>query len=789
MRSEWVMKNDVSVQNTALCKPNTKSGGKPTGQKFTLNLYTAAIRSVGLLLARAMPLNQVAPFGAAYLSMERRFSADALVAAAMTAVGYLTLFDMTVAAKYLIAAAMYLIFLFAAGRDGEDITTTAAVSAAGSSVALANLIHMVWHGFSAGGVLILFCDVGLCILSGLIFEKNKGILRGKKNALFTMNNEEKLSLAILASIMLVGFSDIRIDGYFSASGIIGLWATAVFALCGGGGCGAVCGAICGLLSGTDGMFICSAIFAICGIAGGIAAKLGKTSVGVVMSVTAAALLLVCGADGIGLVGYIDIPLFLIATILTPDYFIRSIKRMSGVGKPYTDEQRCTEYVKSRLSSAADSFRNLSDTFLDLSDKHNTVDMEDVSALFDGVADRVCRECSRMSDCWVTGFNSTYKSMFRLLEIAERKGEVAEGDADDYFSKKCLRLRAVVREMNRLFEIYKINCIWKSKLCENRELAGQQLWGISEILDGICCEICEEKPDISAEEEIRARLFSGGIETGILDVTLSPKGRYSARIELINCKNPEECRRKTESALRSVLGVKLEAVGATETKNGLIIRYAEPEGFKIDAASSGRGRSEECGDSSVMRYLSGGKYAAALSDGMGTGHRASRDSGATVRLLGDFLEAGFNREVAVRLVNSIMVMKSANEAFATVDMCIIDLFGGEAEFIKNGAEPSYIKRADSVETVRSASLPVGVVQSVEIESFAHKLDAGDIIVMLSDGLQIKEYSEEWIKTIIKESDSNMPPAELADRIIDMAVTLRGGEIEDDMTVMVMKLIER
>lgn len=210
---------------------------------------------------------------------------------------------------------------------------------------------------------------------------------------------------------------------------------------------------------------------------------------------------------------------------------------------------------------------------------------------------------------------------------------------------------------------------------------------------------------------------------------------------------------------------------------------------VEAGAAFSGALEVSGDNCVMRYLSDGKYAAALSDGMGTGRRAARDSGATVKVLGDFLEAGFDRTVAVRLVNSIMVMKSANEAFATVDMCVIDLYTGEAEFIKNGAEPSYIKRGNTAETVRAASLPVGVIQDMEIETFAHKLGDGDVIIMLSDGLQMKKGHEDWIKTMVEEADPNMPAQELADRIMDMAKTLHTNHVSDDMTVIVMKLLKR
>jgi len=92
-------------------------------------------------------------------------------------------------------------------------------------------------------------------------------------------------------------------------------------------------------------------------------------------------------------------------------------------------------------------------------------------------------------------------------------------------------------------------------------------------------------------------------------------------------------------------------------------------------------------------------------------------------------------------------------------------------------------------VRAASLPVGVIQDMEIETFAHRLCGGDVIVMLSDGLQMKKGHEDWIKNFVEEADPEMPAQELADRIMDMAKTLCGEDIRDDMTVMVMKLLER
>lgn len=782
------MNSNIQGQATALTRTNANSGEK--AKKRKLSAYEVVSRLIGVLPSRAIPFFKIAPFGLAFLSMERRFTRGAVLTMLITSIGYMSLLDIPIAIRYITAMAMYLAFLFFLGNESADITLSTAVGVAMVAVAVSGVAEMIWSGFSLGSVIALICDVLLTATGVIVFDRNRRVLLGKKTALYTMNPDEKLCMTILVGIVLLGLKSLEIDGYVSVANIAGLWLiTMVISSCGlsyGVVCGVLVGAIIGL---NDDVLEQMAIFTICSLGGGIVAKLGRT-VTVAAVAFCAIGAVIAGLEGTAVIfGYADIPLFVIAVMLTPDYIVRNIGRIIGIRKSRAGEERCREYVKTRLEAAACSFRTLAQTFCDLSDRDKISNVEDTAVLFDGVADRVCRECSRLSDCWVTGFNYTYRSMLHMLEAAERKGSITENDAGEYFGKKCLRLRSVVREMNRLFEIYKINCVWKSKLCENRVLAGEQLASVAQILEDVSCDMYEEKPDFTAEEEIRSHLFERGVEVGSVDVTLNPKGRYTVHIEILTDGEIGESRRIAESVIHTVLGVKMSVLGAVKTRSGMMLKFALAEGFTIESGKAMVGYCEECGDSNIMRYLSGGKYAAALSDGMGTGHQASRDSSATVKLLGEFLEAGFDKSVAVRLVNSIMVMKSADEAFATVDMCVIDLFSGDAEFVKNGAEPSYIKRADCVETVRAASLPVGIMQEMEIESFAHRLDDGDIIVMTSDGLQMKRGYEDWIKTMVEEADGNMPAQELADRIIEMAETLHGNDASDDMTVMVMKVIER
>ncbi|MEG1442312.1 MAG: SpoIIE family protein phosphatase, partial [Oscillospiraceae bacterium] len=450
------------------------------------------------------------------------------------------------------------------------------------------------------------------------------------------------------------------------------------------------------------------------------------------------------------------------------------------GKDTEATIKVQDYVKDRLLDVSDSFRTLAETFISISDRKNNMDMSDIGTMFDTAADRVCRNCRHANECWEKNFNSTYKTMFKFLEIMEQNGHLELSDVDPHFSEKCVKIRTLIEEINRLFEIYKINQVWKNKLAENRELIGEQFNGVADIIEGISNEVSTEITfNSTIAKTISDKLSAKGIDVENIDVLQNQNGIYI--VDMSVCAT-DECRACSviRPILKSVLGVCMISPHMTCVNNGEFcnVRFNQVEGYDVNVGFAQGQMESDCGDNHVFNYLGNGKYVITLSDGMGTGRRASRDSETIVELLGDFMNAGFDKTVAVKLVNSIMVMKSADEAFATVDMCVIDLFTGEVEFIKNGAEPSFIKKDDTAEVVRATSLPVGMVSTVDIETFTRCVTIGDMIVMATDGIQTKDGNKGWLKDTIATADTKMPAQELADRVLEKAIALKGGEPDDD-----------
>lgn len=195
-----------------------------------------------------------------------------------------------------------------------------------------------------------------------------------------------------------------------------------------------------------------------------------------------------------------------------------------------------------------------------------------------------------------------------------------------------------------------------------------------------------------------------------------------------------------------------------------------------------------GDSYVGEPLGADRYLMALSDGMGVGRVAAAESKQCVTLLREILKAGFATDVAVKTVNSALLLHAPDESFATVDLTLLDLATGRAEFVKVGAAPSFIKRGSDVTMVKAASVPVGIINHVQVEPEFRILRPGDLIVMITDGLwdisKDDVDKERWILDHLRR-DKSTDPEEAAESLLARALELL-PETGDDLTVLAARI---
>ncbi|MDU7706818.1 MAG: SpoIIE family protein phosphatase, partial [Clostridium sp.] len=198
-----------------------------------------------------------------------------------------------------------------------------------------------------------------------------------------------------------------------------------------------------------------------------------------------------------------------------------------------------------------------------------------------------------------------------------------------------------------------------------------------------------------------------------------------------------------------------------------------------------------GDNFMMMGLSGGRQGVALSDGMGSGEKACRESTLVIELLEELLEAGFPEKTAIQMINTTLVMGREEIHFSTIDMSVFDLYTGTCELIKAGASSTFIKKKDKVEHLSSTSLPIGVLHTIEIDSVKRQLEDGDFVIMVTDGimdaLPVGE-QDILLETIIQGTAMNNPK-EMAHHILEQVLNWNGDAAPmDDMTVLVVGLWE-
>ena len=197
-----------------------------------------------------------------------------------------------------------------------------------------------------------------------------------------------------------------------------------------------------------------------------------------------------------------------------------------------------------------------------------------------------------------------------------------------------------------------------------------------------------------------------------------------------------------------------------------------------------------GDNYTVIETEKGKSIIMISDGTGSGDNAGRDSGRVLDLMEKMLEAGYETEEAINMVNAALFALGEDKNHPTLDICEINLYEGDCIMHKIGAAVTFLKHELEVEQLSTGSLPLGIFQQVEVQPIHRNLQDGDYLIMVSDGV-IDAFGEDnyeisMANAIAALKDRN--PKEMADRLLRIALRMGGGRVRDDMTIGVIGIWE-
>ena len=388
----------------------------------------------------------------------------------------------------------------------------------------------------------------------------------------------------------------------------------------------------------------------------------------------------------------------------------------------------------------------------------------------------------------------------MISIFAKHNTYLMNSESDYIASKELdELRDIIKAINTAYRISKNNFIWQRKLDENNKMVSNQLKSVSKVINNIANGIKESKEEYEQEKkEIENLLKEKDIAFKEIAIKKENTGRVLVNIYTNICDdaNGKNCPiKQIDKVLNKVFNERFtiqdQKCGIRLNKNTCIYTFTSEDKYIIQTgiAKAKKEDSIVSGDNISQVRLGDGKYMLAISDGMGSGADARRNSKIAISMLERLFNTGFDKETSINLINSAIMNANKEEMYATLDIEILDLYAGKMQVLKNGACPTFIKKNKNVNLIKSTSLPTGIVSDISVDTYDTDLADGDIVVICSDGIieSNKEYAnkELWVKYLLEEIQTDSPER-IADIILHEAIDNDFGKAKDDMTVIAFKV---
>ena len=382
---------------------------------------------------------------------------------------------------------------------------------------------------------------------------------------------------------------------------------------------------------------------------------------------------------------------------------------------------------------------------------------------------------------------TLSAMNDATQAMTEHGTLTVNDLPGYFRERCEGLPAFVAAVNGQLRALSYRRQLRVHLKESRSVAWEQYNDIAEVLR----RVAEELGSINGSDPLAERRLVRYLKSMDIDAEAAVYRDGSGRVRVIIESGRLSPLTKHEDYLEklsSVVGVRLclpgEDAGAASR---LTLLEAEPLAVSVGIAALKKRGEKVSGDKGTYFKTDSGVLCVILSDGMGTGDEAARDSAEVVAILEKFLRSGVDPAVAMKILNSVMLLKSQDSwGYATVDLMCVDLFTGDACFYKYGAAPSYVCSPKGVRRIKGETLAAGLGGGVGAapDIVRMRLRPGCTAVIASDGV-IVDADDEWIKALLSRGFEDMKA--LARSTLKEAEKLYGAN--DDMTVVTVRVEER
>lgn len=749
--------------------------------------YHLGLGLLGFLLSRSVIMGELYPFGLAFLASVTMFNRGFGITVFIASIaGIFMVHEGYQLIAYLACSAIiFTILIRQYNKSGHWALVPGLVLAVdllirGFMTYLAGNEVYLWVGVVFES---LFAAI-LTIVSSISLKAGFKLSRHQ-----SLTADEKTSLGIIMLGFLVGINGAGLFGVGMQSilsRMLVLWG----ALIGGPGGGAAIGVAVGLIPSIQGVLTTGpiAFYALSGLLGGTFHKFNKIGVAIGFCLGNLLMTLFFSEQPVIVQSLWESGIAIGFFLIIKNYFESNTGSYEASARDTSCEER--EKLTQRVIKISQVFTEMEKVFHVQESKNDQADVNDI---FNKVASKVCEGCSIRKVCWEQEFYKTYRALLEACSTLEGQGVITEKGFGSSLRRRCVRLRELSNALNSQLEMHQVQSDYQRRITECNSLLNVQFRGISRLLEDYAHEL---KRDTLNNTEMGSflmdKLKTKGISVKNIHVSEHPDRQYEIIVNQSACKDKSWCRSMIAPNISEALGntyaVKSQNCINTNENGYCICMLSPSRAFRLKTgkAQCPKEGYDVCGDACTVLDLPDHRTILIISDGMGAGSDAREESDTAISLLEKMLSLGFATETAVKTVNTALFIRSGRENFATLDVVIFNGVNGIADFVKIGGAPSLICSNRGIKIIKAATPPVGILDSIELQTDRQVLALGDMIIMMSDGVWEAIYesggSGGWLDDILKQIQNN-DPQKVAGYLLYLAKKATGNKARDDMCIQI------
>ncbi|MDP4118171.1 MAG: SpoIIE family protein phosphatase [Bacillota bacterium] len=736
------------------------------------------LAAIGLLAGRVEIWGLVMPTGVGWAIANKRGKRLILaIFAAMSGI-LLSGADIYKLRSIITLAAVYLIY-----RSEIENTFLCAVIGATVNFVSGAAIFMVTKSNSFDYILLLIESI-LIVGSSIAFENATEIInRGGS----IINDDEAISVFVVAACISAGFGGIDIAGV-TLSAIVSMYMIILCSQRCGIGMAVTLAAVLGVASGGENIITVMGIYIFLAIGCSLLSSVGRwgIAVGAALAVAAFAACKLGSQETFGRV--MEISIAASAFYLTPKKTLNFIAEYASRRVDYSPERSHLTRQKVAADSAMEDIEGAVTTVAQIV-REMDAETDKINGhleIMKKVKNGICKDCTLNGYCTGKNRKQTEKAIEYIMRLMEEKGCADAKEVAEVLAWKCIHGDRVVGKVKDSYEFYREQGIYDEKIRRHKEYTIAGLEDMAEIISRQRKRLAQGYETYETmSEDIAESLTRNGVLCGGVCVTREKTGLFEVMAEI-----ESENLGYAEEIIKNVMEVNMKTAAEEKTDRGTVLTLKEREHYKYDVAVLNLdNKNRQTGDTAIWFDDGCGFLHCMVSDGMGSGVEAAKESGWTVKLFEKLSRAGFEPCETFRMVNNVMIAAKSAESCISADAVKINLRSGFAEIIKAGAASSYIKTDKGVEKIGWSSIPLGILEISELETRSVDISAGGYVIMMSDGVpdtaKDRIEGEHNIRKALEECDK-VSPREMAEYV--MFAAMSAGAPKDDMTIIVVQILK-